>query len=727
MTVVFGAGGATWQKYRESGWSDCMLPVVSNPNVEISSASKLKELGKTPSTKDKAGKAIGIRYWTKILVTDEMLDNWARDDDLGISLRCGPIVAFDCDCDDPALSDSIWSAFVEHFGAQPVRRRAGSCRWLSIVRVTEPMAKHRIMLGKSNVLELLGQGQQFIAEGTHPSGNRYVWDRRPVMRELPVVGPAKVTEFLELINSIYGTEDIKKGRKSERVVGAAKKIDDPLADWLRANGYVLSESDGQLNIKCPWEHEHTQGEGSESATSYFSAGSLGQSSPGFSCLHAHCAGRTYEDFLAWACANGYSPSRPADFPAVAQPEKTPEEKAKDKTLRVITSAIDKNGEVKTTLPVLVAALSLPEVCGVEIRYDSFTWGFVYKDADSDQPWAPVTDTVLVRVREHLQRIKRFTPISRDLMSDAVDLIAQNNPVDTMLDFIAETIPAWDGIPRIETSLIDFCGCVDTPYSRACGKYLWTALLGRALTVTGIKTDITLILVGKQGRRKSTFAETIAFDRRFFGNLSLSDGEEKAIRLMRGKCVMEVPELAGMSKRDAAELKRFLTLDSGSLIPKYKEFSVNFPRRCVFVMTTNEYEILSDPTGSRRFAPIEVDMIDIDGLKNVLPQLWAEGRERFLKEGIAFAELERLAVLEHKKYMLSDGWGDAIDAWLETYRGGNNTEPLTSTNILVNAIGVPVSRSASADNRRVSLLMRERGYYQKIAKIGGRSIRVWTKD
>ena len=51
---------------------------------------------------------------------------------------------------------------------------------------------------------------------------------------------------------------------------------------------------------------------------------------------------------------------------------------------------------------------------------------------------------------------------------------------------------------------------------------------------------------------------------------------------------------------------------------------DYPRGCVFAGTTNETSWLQDSTGGRRFWPLAIgDQVDLDGIKEIVDQLWGE--------------------------------------------------------------------------------------------------------
>ena len=75
------------------------------------------------------------------------------------------------------------------------------------------------------------------------------------------------------------------------------------------------------------------------------------------------------------------------------------------------------------------------------------------------------------------------------------------------------------------------------------------------------------------------------------------------------------------------LKAFLSrrVDRGRLA--YAHSVAEFPRQCVIAGSTNSSAYLKDATGNRRFWPVRTGSIDLDALRHVRDQLWAEAAAR----------------------------------------------------------------------------------------------------
>ena len=185
--------------------------------------------------------------------------------------------------------------------------------------------------------------------------------------------------------------------------------------------------------------------------------------------------------------------------------------------------------------------------------------------------------------------------------------------------------AWDGVPRIDTWLQDYMGAEDAPLFRAMARKWLVSAVARGMSDRS-KVDTMLIVKGGQGARKSTAFKTLCEDIRWYSespfNLEGKDAQEK----LRGKWIYEVAELSPFTRNavSQAHLKNFLTCEEDNYRKAYRRDAKDYPRRMVFCGTTNENQFLFDPTGARRFWVVEAgDKVDIDGLRAVRDQLWAE--------------------------------------------------------------------------------------------------------
>lgn len=738
-----GASPGEWDAVIAAGLLEQMLPVVQNPRLPRSPASALKTVGKVPSQLNAYGEVVGFPQWTKHVTTAEEVAKWRRNLDIGISIRLGAhMAAIDCDVDDKTVAEGILAIARRYFGdAAPIRVRADSPRWLMPIRtVGFTTAKRRYTLRCGDVPEILGDGCQFVACGTHPRGCRYRWIGN--IKDMPSVTSETFEAFIREMVDTYGTGEELICRVSSRAPAGddADVIFDRLYHWIKKNLPFDERRPGELDIPCPWEHEHSSGKTLDGSTTYYCAGTHGYAAPAFVCLHSHCSGRGLPDFEAWAATKGYERTTAADFEGIeAYLEKeehtdgtlkTQEEKDHytECMYRISRFKDEKSGKIAANLSTVVAALQAGrDYCGVDVRHDTFRSSEVYREKATED-WRPLTDARTIVARKFLLENRGFGSIPRDLMRDAVLAAGYEDSFDSMKDYLERTLPEWDGVDRITNFFARYCASADTPFQWAIARYMWAALYGRATSPEGIKADIVIVLVGRQGARKSTLVRALAPRDDLAGEISLETRDADLARQIRGKVVVEIPELVGMSKKDVAAVKYWISLDRDAYIPKYQERETVSPRRCIFIMTTNDRSFLSDTTGNRRYGVVEVGQIDIEAVRRDSLQLWAQARVLFEKEGIDHRSVEQLSAEENKKYMYSDPWDEAVASWLEAQALApkETRPPLTAVNILQFAIGASTARVSPADGRRLAAVMERLGYVQSRSRVSGKLVRLFVR-
>lgn len=717
-SAALGASVVEWQHFANHlDLTVDLLPVVSNPRAVISPKSKMKDLGKTPSRYNREREAVGIPEWTSARTTDVDVARWQRDNDLGICLQTRQVRAIDIDIADPALARRIRDCVEVMAGPLPVRSRPNSSKLLLAFRLEGSYTK-RILRTEQGIVEFLAGGQQFVAVGTHPSGVKYEWEGG-----LPAEIPYLTGDEFEAIWAGLAAE-FAVSASVQRAPGArptvartGEGVDDAILTFLERTGWVKDiDSQGRAHITCPWAHEHSDGgEGSESATSYFPKGVGGFEQGHFRCLHAHCDGRTDGDFLG---AVGYNTE---GFEVLAEPQPG------DPSAPLLLPAFerDRSGNILATVGNLEKALRRADVCGVHVGYDSFRDELMAAARGTDD-WRQFTDADYVRVRIRLEA-GGFKPIGRELVRDVVGLVAQDKQFDSAQLWLGQR--AWDGVPRVQRFWTTYFGVEDTAYIRACGVYTWTAMAGRVLQ-PGVQADMAIILVGAQGVGKTTGVKAMVPAPEHFLGVRFDSDETEMARRMRGKLIGEIGELRGLHSREIEHIKEFISRTDEEWVPKFKEFSTKFPRRLIFIGTTNNDEFLADETGERRWLPMRVGDVDRDAIARDRDQLWAEAALLFAQGGVCFGEAQALAKDVHHEYTISDAWDGAVEAWLEgeafEREGKNGHGRFTAAEVLVGALGMSTQNITKSHEMRMARVLKRLGCGPTRVYQNGRRVRVWTR-
>lgn len=136
----------------------------------------------------------------------------------------------------------------------------------------------------------------------------------------------------------------------------------------------------------------------------------------------------------------------------------------------------------------------------------------------------------------------------------------------------------------------------------------------------------LILYGLQGTGKSKTIAEMAGSDWFDSATTVKKGELEDWNFLpkvNGAWVFEFDECEKIIRSTtAAEFKGFITRQSDSYTEKFKSYKSNHPRRSCLWGTTNDSQVLNDPTGSRRYWVIET------GNRYLKPSWFAKNRDSF---------------------------------------------------------------------------------------------------
>ncbi len=300
----------------------------------------------------------------------------------------------------------------------------------------------------------------------------------------------------------------------------------------------------------------------------------------------------------------------------------------------------------------------------------------------------------------------------------------------------ESLPPWDGVPRVDTLLIDYLGAEDNDYVRAVTRKALCAAYMRVYR-PGIKFDYMVVLNGAQGIGKSTLIASLGMDW-FSDSLAVSDMNDKtAAEKLQGYWILEIGELAGMKKADIDKTKAFISRQDDKYRASFGRRVTPHPRQCVFFGTTNsEHGYLRDVTGNRRFWNVAVTGKGVWKPWDITPedvqQIWAEaamlardGEPLFLDARLEeYAEKEQSEAMEQdereglvREYLdtpLPDGWKDMDIYQRRDYlrdvndpirpKGVHERTRVSNMEIWCECLGKPKEDMKPADSYAISALM-----------------------
>lgn len=123
-----------------------------------------------------------------------------------------------------------------------------------------------------------------------------------------------------------------------------------------------------------------------------------------------------------------------------------------------------------------------------------------------------------------------------------------------------------------------------------------------------------MLIGGQGTHKSTFCKLIlppSLREYYIDDIKL-DSAEQVERMLGRMLLVNIDEYNAKTDREQAKIKRVLTERDVQTRKMRSDQYVMLPRMASFIATTNDYQPLTDPTGSRRYLCCELTgIIDTD--------------------------------------------------------------------------------------------------------------------
>ena len=215
---------------------------------------------------------------------------------------------------------------------------------------------------------------------------------------------------------------------------------------------------------------------------------------------------------------------------------------------------------------------------------------------------------------------------------------------------ADSLPEWDGVDRVS----ELARRVSDEALWVSGFHRWMlGMVAQWMKLEGQCANAVapLLVSTEQGRCKSTFCSIILPEelQRFyidkFDLTSVSGCEQKLSQFG----LINMDEFDRYSVRSMANLKNLMQLKKLTFRKSHRSYYSQLPRIASFIGTSNQKELLTDTTGSRRFLCVEVKG-KIDCTRPDYAQLYAQLKAELLAgERFWFTSEEEKEIQEHNRF------------------------------------------------------------------------------
>lgn len=336
----------------------------------------------------------------------------------------------------------------------------------------------------------------------------------------------------------------------------------------------------------------------------------------------------------------------------------------------------------------------------QFRYNTIMGYTEYKDQSYKyMDWTPVDDRVLkgMTMKVRLGGIDaRDNDVRRYVQSD---MIRPFNPIG---DYLWEQYDKWDGKDHIRK----LARTVPTNNPHwPDWFYTWFLGMVRQWQVTNMAmygNQAVPLLISAQGWNKTTFCEQLLPPELrwgYTGNLQMDD-KRQVLQQMAQMLLINLDEFNQISPRiQQGFLKNIITLSSVKIKRPYGRHVEDFPRRASFIATTNQADVLADPSGSRRFLGVELTgPIDVSTPPNY-EQLYAQAmRALHQHQPYYFSQQETKVIAEsNRKFSVKSAADHFFFDYFEPATNATDGEWVSASAIfgyLKQKVGVSLLKPAS---------------------------------
>jgi|694.fasta_scaffold96444_2 predicted P-loop ATPase len=265
----------------------------------------------------------------------------------------------------------------------------------------------------------------------------------------------------------------------------------------------------------------------------------------------------------------------------------------------------------------------------QFRYNTIKQKPEFKLFEINSKWKPIDKYKLLTIKRELD--SAGLTISKDGL---MDILCSNfsvaiNPVKDYFQNLEDYIITE---PDYIDQLCSTIKCKNAVDWKLYLKKWLVSVVANVFIEDKCANHTMLVLTGDQGKFKTTWLENLCPPElksyNYTGKLNL-ESKDCLTYLAEYLFVNIDDQLKQLHKKDENELKNLITINFVKYRKPYDPIITEYPHLCSFLASVNGNDFLSDPTGSRRFLPFEVENIDIEKAKNLdINLIWKQAKFLF---------------------------------------------------------------------------------------------------
>lgn len=315
----------------------------------------------------------------------------------------------------------------------------------------------------------------------------------------------------------------------------------------------------------------------------------------------------------------------------------------------------------------------------------------------------IPENRIKQVIRYVAEANSYCPIKRFLME---------------VNFSESEFPQWDELGKYMLG-------TDLPLATKALQRFFIGAVARAYN-PGCNNSWIPIFIGKQGCGKSQLIrECVPKD--LFAEMTVGlDVLQKEMYRMHVGWIIELPEIDNFfQNRHIETFKNLITTRTDEVRFPYAALPQKLERRFVMAGTSNRNEFLLDPSGNRRFIPLEV----AEGfetpwreLPQVRGQIWKSALKAYEAGETWEITTGELAQIHNyiQQFACVDPWESLVVNYLDT------VQETTTTQVLINGLSFQPQACSRRESNRVAAIMTSLGWRRIVTSRGGKSVRLWKR-